>query len=179
MGNSRGIPDSCQRPVPGGEYPCGGDGDAMTDRDLLTEYARTGSGEAFEELVLRHGGLVFGTCLRILGRREDAEDAAQAVFLVLARKARSLTGFSSIAGWIHEVAWNVARRHRTAVQRRSRREREAVAMRTGNVDPAAEAERLRPVLDGALAALPEKYRLPIALCHLEGKSVEEGAAAAG
>src|SRR6476659_5768120 len=98
-----------------------------TDSDLLAEFARSGSERPFEMLVRRHGALVLSVCRGILRDANDAEDAAQAAFLTLARKARSLVGHRTIAGWLHTVAWHISCRARRARTLRQHREREAAA----------------------------------------------------
>lgn len=151
----------------------------LTDGELLARFLATGEQSAFEIVVRRHSALVFGICTRILGTTHDAEDAAQAVFLTLAHKASSLRQYGSIAGWLYRVAFNVAQRTREASQRRSNREREAGArmesQQAGNAGDAdrAEWEELKPLLDTELHALPEKYRLPLILHYVEGRTQEE------
>lgn len=123
--------------------------------------------------------MVFGVCLRILMNHHDAEEAFQATFLVLARKAKSLQGRSSIAGWLHEVAQRTAlnaRRTRTPRQVREQQVEqipEALARTEGAWKEAV------PLLDQELSRLPEKYRIPILLCDLEGISQPEAARQVG
>ncbi|MCI0463691.1 MAG: sigma-70 family RNA polymerase sigma factor [Gemmataceae bacterium] len=142
----------------------------QTDGQLLRRFIAAGDGLAFEELVRRHGAMVLGVCRRVLANVHDAEDAFQATFLVLARRAGSLTRPERVANWLHGVALRVAREARG---RRTRRDAEksdnpAVTL----ADPADEAlrEELRSVLDEELDRLPEKYRAPVVLCHLEGQT---------
>src|SRR5262245_16459287 len=90
-----------------------------SDADLLTRYALQRDADAFELLVWRHAGLVWGVCRRVLRRAPDAEDAFQATFLILARKARSVRRGGALAGWLHRVALRVAVRARAAAARRS------------------------------------------------------------
>jgi RNA polymerase sigma-70 factor (ECF subfamily) len=142
-----------------------------TDGLLLAEYAVTGSPEAFEELVRRHGGLVAGVCRRIAPR--DAEDVAQAVFLTLAHKAKSLQGLSSVAGWLHHVARDLARNALKSAMRQKVREREARLMRPGKLREDAGWEEIRPILDRELDGLPEKYRVPLLLHYIEGRTQED------
>src|SRR5258706_5252553 len=146
-----------------------------TDGELLTEFANRRSDEAFAELLNRHGKLVLNVCTRILGNAADGEDAAQAVFLVLARKAGTLRQYSCVSGWLHRVAWNVARNARSSQAIRKLHEREAGAMTTSM--HRNEWEELAPLLDEELNALPVKTREAILLFHLEGRSLEETARA--
>jgi RNA polymerase sigma factor (sigma-70 family) len=145
------------------------------DGELLARVAADGSQECFEELVRRHGRMVLGVCRRQLDNGHDAEDAAQAVFLVLWQKASSLRRHASVAGWLHHVVCNVCRNARKAKRIRAAREREAAEMiaRSGQQ---AEWNAMKDLLDDELDGLPEKYRLPIVLFHLEGRSLEETAA---
>ncbi|MCY3020840.1 MAG: sigma-70 family RNA polymerase sigma factor [Planctomycetota bacterium] len=150
----------------------------FTDGDLLAAFGRTGEETPFAALVRRHETMVYNACLRVLHRAADAEDAAQAVFLALSSKARepSLHRRPSLAGWLYEAAWHVSLRAREAEKLRKQREREAGTMQERFADAAAQWSQLVPVLDGELYALPEKYRLPLVLYHLEQRSVEETAA---
>jgi RNA polymerase sigma factor (sigma-70 family) len=148
-----------------------------SDAALLEAFVSGGREDAFAELVRRHGGLVHGVCLRRLRRAEDAEDASQAVFLILARKAVALRGRSSIAGWLHRAAVNVSCNARKAVERRERKEREAASMIAAN-DPTREEretgwEQVAPVLDAELDRLPEHQRTALILHHIEGLTKEE------
>lgn len=137
---------------------------------LLAEFAATRSPEAFEELVRRHNALVTGVCRRIVASPQDAEEVAQAVFLTLAHKAASLRGTPCVAGWLHHVARDLSRNALKAAARRRRREEEA-----RKVERRTESgwEDLRPVLDQALDALPEKYRVPLILHYLQERTQED------
>jgi RNA polymerase sigma factor (sigma-70 family) len=136
------------------------------DRELLDRFARRGDGDAFALLVRRHGPMVHGVCLRVLGRAADAEDAFQGTFFLLARKAGRLRRPELVAAWLHGVARRVALKARAKAARR--RERPA-----GDVPAPASADEtawrdLRPALDSAVGRLPAKYRVPFVLCYLEG-----------
>jgi RNA polymerase sigma factor (sigma-70 family) len=150
-----------------------------TDGQLLAEFISRGSEAPFEALVGRHGRLVLGVCRRVLGEHAEAEDAAQAVFLTLAHKAKSLRSHPSLAGWLHRVARHVALRARESRDLRRRREGEAGEMvkKIGTVP--REGPRSEQLLDGELDALPKKYRQALILRYMEGLSEEESAAALG
>jgi RNA polymerase sigma factor (sigma-70 family) len=148
------------------------------DAELLARWCTAGDAAAFEVLVRRHGGMVLGVCRRVLGDSADADDAFQATFLVFIQKARTLTRPEQVAGWMHAVALRVAKKARTT--RARRREREAVNVvpdtpDPANPDPADSAHDLRRTIDEELDRLPEKYRLPIVLCELEGRTLDEAA----
>src|SRR5262249_45040927 len=131
--------------------------------------------EAFAGLLRRHGPLVFGVCRQVLGDAHDAEDAFQATFLVLARKAATVARQDSLAAWLHRVALNVARTARTAAARRRAPEREtALRTRPGPGDEVAPGD-WQPLLHEEVDRLPEKYRVPVVLCYLEGRTHEEAA----
>ncbi len=148
----------------------------MTDRELLDAYAAGGSQTAFAELVARHAGQVYATCLRVLEDPHAAEDAAQATFLVLARKAGALGGGAVLAGWLHLAARRSALALRERERRRERREREAAIMREReSAGSEASWAEVRPRLDAALAALSGPQRDVVLLRHLYGCSEEEAA----
>jgi RNA polymerase sigma factor (sigma-70 family) len=153
----------------------GGKPDPLTDGELLRRFVATAEGAAFEELLRRHGAMVLRVCGRLLPGREDAEDIFQATFLLLARKADSIRRHASVGPWLHGVALRLAQQARAAVARRRRHEGRA-ALRPAD-DPLDElsVREARAVLDEELARLPEKYRAPLVLCYLEGKSRDEAA----
>jgi RNA polymerase sigma factor (sigma-70 family) len=147
----------------------------LSDAQLLEQFALQRNEAAFEALLHRHGPLVFGVCRRMLFDMQDAEDAFQATFLVLARKAGSITGRSLLSNWLYGVALRVAARARKIALRRCVLERHdfdltAVAGAARSVEP-----DLAPLLHDEVQRLPEKYRVPVVLCYLEGKSNEEAA----
>lgn len=150
------------------------EGDVASDAQLLTAYV-DGRADAFEELVRRHGGMVQGVCRRLLGNSHDADDAFQAVFMVLARKAASLSRRESIAAWLHGVAGRTARKARVTAARRRRREETVATMTRESIADEVAEDPVGPVLDEEVNRLPEKYRLPVLLCYLEGESNEEAA----
>ncbi|CAN5676758.1 hypothetical protein BH09PLA1_BH09PLA1_35470 [soil metagenome] len=144
-----------------------------SDSDLLTEFAESGSERPFEMLVRRHGALVLSVCRGILRDANDAEDAAQAAFLTLARKAKSLIGHRTIAGWLHTVAWHISCRARRARTLRQQREREAAEVSAAQRDASAPAFADTSLLHEQLHALSDKYRLPLILHHFDGWSEAE------
>jgi RNA polymerase sigma-70 factor (ECF subfamily) len=146
--------------------------DAASDAQILAAYL-AGRTEAFEQLVRRHGPMVWGVCRRILCHEQQAEDAFQATFLVLARKAGSLRRNEALAGWLYAVACRTARKARLAETRRRRREQLVATMMREAVAPDADADNLKPVLDEEVERLPQQYRLPIVFCCLEGETNEE------
>jgi RNA polymerase sigma factor (sigma-70 family) len=129
---------------------------------------------AFSELVKRHGPMVLAVCRQILRHSHDADDAFQATFLVLVRKARSIKTGESLAPWLYHVAYRTAHRAR-AIASRYRTAHERQICREEASPDAATTLDLRPLLYEELGRLPGKYRSPIVLCHLEGRSHEEAA----
>jgi RNA polymerase sigma factor (sigma-70 family) len=153
--------------------------DGLSDAELLERFAGHRDEAAFEVLLWRHGPLVLSTCRRLLSREQDAEDAFQATFLVLVRKAGTVSKRQSLASWLYKVACRTA----LAVRARARTRGEIL---TPSIDtPAPEAadellwRDLRPVLDEEIARLPEKYRAPFVLCYLQGNTNEEAAQSLG
>jgi RNA polymerase sigma-70 factor (ECF subfamily) len=149
---------------------------AQTDGDLLELFLTRRDEGAFELLLRRHGPMVMGVCRRILGDGPDAEDAFQATFLVLVRRGDRVRPRGRVGNWLHGVAFRTALEARRAAARRRRKEAQAMP-RT----PAAEDvwSELRPRLDCELSRLPERYRLPIVLCDLEGRTRKEAAGQLG
>ena len=157
--------------------------DAMrTDAELIAAYAASRDEESFAEIASRHGAGVWRACARLLGDAHAAEDAAQAVFLVLARKAGSLRRNASLAAWLHGVARHVCLRALRERASRAKREEEAAMARaaeaTGEVG-GAERKASLANLDRALASLSPGQREAVVLRHLEGRSEREAAAIAG
>jgi RNA polymerase sigma factor (sigma-70 family) len=148
------------------------DSEGRTDGQLLERFLIHQDDAAFTALVGRQGPMVLGVCRRILGSDADSEDAFQATFLVLVRKAPSLMARSVLGDWLHGVARYTALKAKAAAGHRLAKEQ--VMAR-----PDATVEQDRndwlPLLDDELARLPEKYRLPIVLCDLEGKTRHEAA----
>jgi RNA polymerase sigma factor (sigma-70 family) len=148
--------------------------DGLTDGQLLDRFATRHEETAFAALVQRHGGLVWGVCRGILHDPDDSEDAFQATFLVLVRKARSIGKPESVASWLYGVAYRIAVRAKARSARRQARERQGVAVEA--IAPAeGEGQDFVPVLHEEVHRLPEKYRTPVVLCYLQGKSRGEAA----
>jgi serpin B len=149
-----------------------------TDGSLLTRFADDRDEAAFELLLRRHGPMVWNVCRRVLASAGDADDAFQATFLVLVRKARSIAKRDSVASWLHGVAHRVALDARASAARRRAHERGA-AMPTEGLPADGAGAEVRQVLDEELRRLPEKYRAPLVLCYLEGKTNDEAACELG
>jgi RNA polymerase sigma factor (sigma-70 family) len=150
------------------------DGGGLSDGQLLARFLDGREEDAFAALVRRHGPMVLGVCRRVLGNVHDAEDAFQATFLVLARKAAAVLRREAVAAWLYGVAHRTALRARARADKRRARERQVRDMPHPEVGP-PEAQDWRPLLDRALSRLPEKYRAPVVLCDLECKSRREAA----
>src|SRR5262245_42164029 len=160
-----------------------GDAAQATDRELLERFATAREESAFRALLERHGPMVRGVCLRVTLDDHEADDAFQATFLVLARKAAKVAWRESVGGWLHEVAYRIASkarasagRARALVQRLTTErltQRESAAVSDAECLTEAERQELRAVLDAELARLPEKYRAPLVLCYLEERTNEE------
>jgi RNA polymerase sigma factor (sigma-70 family) len=146
--------------------------DGLTDGNLLDLYVQQKDEAAFEALVRRHGPMVLGVCRRILGNGHDAEDAFQATFLVLVRKAASIRPSGMVGNWLYGVAQRTALEARRSAARRRAKEAQ-VTPRTETSDD--RLAHLRPVLDQELTRLPGKYRAVLVLCDLEGKTRKEAA----
>jgi RNA polymerase sigma factor (sigma-70 family) len=147
----------------------------LSDAHLLRQFIEQHDEAAFAALTRRHGPMVMAVCLRVAHNRQDAEDAFQATFLVLVRKAASIASRHLLGNWLYGVAYNTALKARAAAVKRRSREKQVTDM----PEPAmAEPERwhdLLPHLDQELTRLPDKYRIPIVLCDLEGKTHKQAA----
>ena len=148
----------------------------LSEGQLLRRFA-AGDGGAFEVLVTRHGPMVLGVCRRVLRDRRDVEDAFQATFLVLLRKAGTLRDGERLGPWLHGVAYRVAARVRARAIRRPGEERKAARPESVESEPGSELERseLHGLLDAEIDRLPQTYRRVVVLCYLEGQSHEEAA----
>jgi RNA polymerase sigma factor (sigma-70 family) len=145
-----------------------------TDGELLEGFVAGRDGLAFATLLRRHGPMVLGVCRRILGNEADAEDAFQATFLVLVKKAASIRPRGLVGNWLYGVAHSTSLKARAMRSKRLARERAAVA-RPRVADPTSSDERLSEWLDQELKVLPDRYRAVIVLCDLEGASIKEAA----
>jgi RNA polymerase sigma factor (sigma-70 family) len=163
------------------EVPTAAGGDRATpcDRDLLRRFADAADQSAFAVLFRRHWGMVLGVCRRALPAEQDAEDACQATFLLLSRKAKSGHWQASIANWLYLTARRVARNARVVSQRRTRRERTAAVPEAVQPIDRMTGRELLALLDEALDRLPPRYREPLVLCYLEGLTRDEAAARLG
>ena len=162
----------------------------LGDRQLLERFTahRDAAGEAaFAALVSRHGPMVLDICVQILADRHDAEDAFQAVFLVLARKARSIRDPDLLGNWLYGVALRTARKARVQLACRRKNERGAGMRRWGSdscglLEPSAQSAEERvlareqaELLYGEIDRLPSRFRLPIVLCYFEGLTLDDAA----
>src|SRR5262249_13119480 len=146
----------------------------ITDGELLGCSLSRRDESAFESLVRRHGPMVLGVCRRTLRNEADAEDAFQATFLVLVRKAAGIRPRGMVGNWLYGVANTTALKAKAMRSKRRAKEAEAGA-RPKLQTPPEVWRHLEAVLDQELQALPDKYRAPIVLCDLEGKSLKEAA----
>jgi RNA polymerase sigma-70 factor (ECF subfamily) len=149
------------------------------DGELLERFAGSRDQEAFAALVRRHGPMVLAVCQSVLNHPDDAEDAFQATFLVLVRKARSIGKPKSVSSWLHGVAHRVSLKARAALSRRRAQESQVPPMPNPEADTDTLWRDLRPVLHEEVGRLPARYREPFVLCYLEGKTNEEAAAILG
>jgi RNA polymerase sigma factor (sigma-70 family) len=147
----------------------------LADGQLLERFLARRDEEAFAALVRRHGPMVLAVCRRVLRSDHDAEDAFQATFLVLARKASSVKPRDMVGNWLHGVARRTALKARTATARRHRVERQAGSQNVGQGQAEDGVCDLRSFLDDELHRLPGKYGAPLVLCFLEGKTRKEAA----
>jgi RNA polymerase sigma factor (sigma-70 family) len=147
----------------------------LTDGQMLHAFVTRREDEALTALVRRHGAMVWGVCRRVLRHYHDAEDAFQATFLVLVRKAASIAAPELLANWLYGVAYQTARKARATSATRTARERQVAEM----PEPAAVEPdpwpHLQPLLDQELSRLPAKYRSVVVLCDLQGKTRKEAA----
>lgn len=144
----------------------------LSDADLLERFVASRDEGAFQELIRLHGPMVLGLCRRILKNQADAEDAFQATFIVLARKASSVRPRSMIGHWLYGVARKAALKAKAMTSKRRRKDREAAEVRSLSLPPSAQGE-LHDALDEELSRLPEKYQRVLVLCELEGRSVKD------
>jgi RNA polymerase sigma factor (sigma-70 family) len=151
----------------------GPDGAGSTDRELLEQYVACRDEAAFAALLRRHGPMVLGVCRRVLRNQADAEDAFQATFLVLVRKAAAIRS-GNVGSWLYGVAHNTALKALAMNRKRRTKEREAGSLsRTRTAEPGW--CELQALLDTELSRLPDRYRAPLVLCDLVGKTIKEAA----
>jgi RNA polymerase sigma factor (sigma-70 family) len=146
------------------------DGESPSDGHLLRCFVARRDEAAFAELVRRHGRMVLSVCRRVVGHAEDAEDAFQATFLVLARKAASVVPPELVGNWLYGVAYRTALAARTRSVRRRAREKQVPDLPHPAVKAGDNLADLRRLLDDELSRLPEKYRVAVVLCELEERS---------
>jgi RNA polymerase sigma factor (sigma-70 family) len=150
----------------------------LSDHDLLQRVRAGQDPDAFAALVHRHGPMVLDTCHTVLGRGPDVEDAFQATFLVLARKAGSVRKTAALGSWLHGVAYRTALKARALSARRQRYEARVSAVPSVEPDDLSWVEVQRVVHD-ELNRIAERYRAPLVLCYLEGKTQDQAAAELG
>jgi RNA polymerase sigma factor (sigma-70 family) len=146
---------------------------ARSDGELIGAFVADRDADAFAELVRRHGAMVLGVCRRVTGDRATADDAFQAVFLVLARRASAVRPREQVGNFLYGVAYRTAMKARTVLARRRAREKQVDAMPEPTAPPAPIWADLQTVIDEELARLPDKLRVPVVLCDLEGRPQRE------
>jgi RNA polymerase sigma factor (sigma-70 family) len=148
-----------------------------TDEQLIERFLAGEHQEAegaFRRMVTRHGPMVMGVCRQVLKQVQDAEDAFQATFLILARRATTIRDRRVLRTWLYEVASRQALRMRARVARRHPRPRLTIEqVSPGEAQARTERDELRLILDAELDRLPESYRILLVQCYLEGKSGRE------
>jgi RNA polymerase sigma factor (sigma-70 family) len=149
--------------------------DELPDHQLLERFALDRDEAAFAALLNRHGPMVLGVCRSVLHNLHDAEDAFQATFLVLARKANSIHRRETVSSWLHRVAYHLAVDAQADAARRRSFEKRAATMPSADPVLDLSVRELRRVLNEELRQLPEEYRAPLVLCCLEERSLEEAA----
>ncbi|HEV3116891.1 MAG TPA: sigma-70 family RNA polymerase sigma factor [Gemmataceae bacterium] len=151
-------------------------GAAPADCELLEAFRRQSDEAAFETIVRRYGSLVMGVCRRSLGNEHDAADAFQAVFLVLARKASSIRSADALSAWLHGVAVRTSLKARAVRHKRLAHEKQVSKMPEPTPEPLETSAEALACLDEEVRALPQKLRVAVVLCELEGRSRKEAAA---
>src|SRR5262245_19512330 len=149
--------------------------DALADRELLSHFVANRDDVAFAAIVRRHGPMVLGVCRRILHNAHDAEDACQAVFLILTRKAGTIHGRRALGGWLHRVAVRAASRLRATIAHRTVESLPPEVAHTAPTPDELTWREVRGAFDAEVGRLPDKFRLPLVLCCLEGRTRTEAA----
>jgi RNA polymerase sigma factor (sigma-70 family) len=149
------------------------DAHGLTDGQLLQRFSAHQNEAAFEVLMRRHAPMVLGVCRRILGNHHDAEDAFQATFLVLARKSASVSPVEMVASWLYGVAYRTARKAKAQAAKMHAREKSVAELPERGQGSPASLSDLEVRLDQELNRLPDKYRAPLILCELEGRTHKE------
>jgi RNA polymerase sigma-70 factor (ECF subfamily) len=152
---------------------------ALSDGQLLDRFVARREEAVFEAFIHRHGPMVWGVCRRVLRDHHDAEDAFQATFLVLARKAASVNPREKVGNWLYGVAYQAAMKARATRAKRRARERQVSEMPEPGAVREEQPDDLLPQLDRELSRLPDKYRVPIVLCDLQEKTHQEAASQLG
>ncbi len=147
----------------------------LSQGQLLARFVGERDEIAFEAIVSQHGPMVLGICRRLLDDPHDVEDAFQATFLVLVRRAASLRDRDLLSNWLYGVALRVASRARRDRARRRIREHSDLEDRLAATEDDSELGELRPLLDSEIARLPERFRTPIVLCYFEGLTHDQAA----
>jgi RNA polymerase sigma factor (sigma-70 family) len=146
-----------------------------TDGELLGRFCKDHDEAAFAALVERHGPMVLGVCRRVLSDTADAEDAFQATFLVLVRKAAAIARPERLANWLYGVAYRTALKARGVAARRRLRPREVEDVAAPDAPDDVLGKELRGILDEEISLLPDRYRRTFVLCFLQGMTAEEAA----
>jgi RNA polymerase sigma-70 factor (ECF subfamily) len=165
----KGVIDDLRRAVMRAEAA------GLTDSQLLELFLERREEAAFEELVRRHAPMILGVCRRVLHHTQDAEDAFQATFLILMRKAGSIHRPEVLGAWLYGVAYRVAVRAKAMAARRRAVEGQVGVLSRPNESEAGIEHDLDPLLDREVNRLPAKYRVPLVCCDLEGRSRKQAA----
>jgi RNA polymerase sigma factor (sigma-70 family) len=152
---------------------------SLTDSQLVERFAANRDEAAFALLVERHGPLVLGVSRQVLHNRHEAEDVFQAAFLMLARKANTLRAGQAVRAWLYQTTVNLSRTIRTAAARRQNHERQAARDAMSDSSSSVSLPDFQSALHEEVSRLPEKFRLPVLMCHLDGKTHDEAAGVLG
>ncbi|MFT3882622.1 MAG: sigma-70 family RNA polymerase sigma factor [Gemmatales bacterium] len=142
----------------------------VTDSQLVEAVVAEHDEAAFEMLIRRHGSMVWGVCSRMVQQQQDAEDAFQATFMTLLQKAGTIKPRGMVGNWLHGVAIRAAQKVKSDRYRRLDKEKRAAEIMSEEINTASPDKELKQLLDQELQRLPDKYRAPIILCDLEGKT---------